>query len=184
MMEIIEAGHLLVALFGGYITTDEVVEDFRDEDYMKLSNPTLWRKDPLFASPLPEDIAAAAGFWLLENSTDFSAASAVAAVFFEFQWPSHHHSTTALIRLRDTYTECLRAPVFDRSVRLQALQSAAAYYLLYHTWLIWDASPLWGVEVEKFPPGSLLPSDFSSTNTARNGMDTTCSNTFSVSRTV
>jgi hypothetical protein len=124
---------------------------------MTLLNPTFWRADPLFTSPVPKDIAAAAGFWLLENSTDFSAASTVAAVFSEFQWPSHRRSTTALIRLRDTYVECFRAPEFKRSARLNALQSAAAYYVLYHTQLIWSASNGLEVEVGKLPPN--LPRD-------------------------
>ena len=128
-----------------------------DKSCPKFSNPVFWRQDPLFTSPLPEGTAASAGFWLLENSTDFSVATAVAAVFSEFQWPSHHHSTTVLIRLRDTYTECFRAPVFDRSARLKALQSAAAYYVLYHTQLFWSTSKSCGVEVEKLPPD--LPPD-------------------------
>ena len=107
---------------------------------MVLSNPELWRHDPLFTSSIPKDVSASAGFWLLESSTDFSAASAVAAVFSEIQWPSHHDSTTALTRLRDTYEECFRAPVLNKSTRLKALQSAAAYYVLYHTQLIWSIS--------------------------------------------
>jgi hypothetical protein len=70
---------------------NNVDEDPTNNDHiMTLSNPVFWRNDPLFTSPIPKDIAASAGFWLLENSTDFSAASAVAAVFSEFQWPSHY----------------------------------------------------------------------------------------------
>ena len=88
---------------------------------------------------------------------DFSAATAVAAVFSEIQWSSHHCSTTALIRLRDTYMECFRAPELDKSARLKALQSAAAYYVLYHTRLIWSTSTTFEVEVEKLP--SALPPD-------------------------
>ena len=107
---------------------------------MVLSNPAFWRHDPLFVSSIPKDVSASAGFWLLENSTDFSVASAVAAVFSEIQWPSHHDSTTALTRLRDTYVECFRAPVLNETTRLRALQSAAAYYVLYHTQLIWSIS--------------------------------------------
>ena len=157
-------GHLMTPIessceaFSGKATTDQVAEDVYDKHYsMTLSNPAFWRKVPLFTSPFPEGTAAAAGFWLIENSTDFSAATAVAAVFSEFQWPSHHHSTTALIRLRDTYTECFRAPRFDQPTRLQALQSAAAYYVLYHAWLIWSASKSCEVEAGKFPSG--LPLD-------------------------
>jgi hypothetical protein len=118
-------------------------EDPTNNDHiMTLSNPAFWRNGPLFTPPVPKDIAASAGFWLLENSTDFSAASAVAAVFPKFQWPSHCSSQpwTVLLRLRDTYVECFQAPKFEKSVRLQALQSAAAYYVLYHTQLIWSIS--------------------------------------------
>ena len=133
-------------------------EDTVNNNYpMKLLNPAFWRPDPLFTSLIPEDIAATAGFWLLENSTDHSAATAVAAVFPEFQWPSHHHSTTALIRLRNTYVECFREPEFNTSTRLKALQSAAAYYVLYHTQLIWSTSKNLEVEAEKLPPD--LPPD-------------------------
>jgi len=139
-------------------TPNHVVEDTPHNDHpMTLSNPAYWRNDPLFTSPIPEDIAASAGFWLLENSTDFSAASAVAAVFFEIQWPSHHHSTTALIRLRDTYMECFRAPELKKSTRLKALRSAAAYYVLYHTQLIWNTSNNLGVDVGGLTPD--LPPD-------------------------
>ena len=148
----------LCKTFGAETTPDQVIETVYDRRYsMKLSNPAFWRQEPLFTSPLPEGTAASAGFWLLENSTDFSAATAVAAVFSEFQWPSHHHSTTALIRLRDTYTECFRVPGFDRSARRKALQSAAAYYILYHTRLLWDTSKGCKVEIEKLP--SDLPPD-------------------------
>ena len=115
---------------------------------MTLSNPAFWRQDPLFTSPIPKDIAASTGSWLPENSTDHSVTSAVAAVFPEFQWPSHLRSTTALIRLRDMYAECFRAPEFDRATRLKALQSAAAYYVLYHTQLIWSTSKSLEVETE------------------------------------
>ncbi|KAF9782845.1 hypothetical protein BJ322DRAFT_1008802 [Thelephora terrestris] len=39
------------------------VEDVYDQFYsMTLSNPTFWRKDPLFTSPFPEATDAAAGF--------------------------------------------------------------------------------------------------------------------------
>ena len=127
---------------------------------MTLSNPAFWRVDPLFTPPIPSgDIAASAGFWLLENSTDFSAAAAVAAVSSEFQWPSHHSSSTALIRLHDTYMECLQAREFDKSIRGKALQSAAAYYVLYRTQLIWSTWKSFEVKVEKLPP-SLLPDLF------------------------
>jgi len=142
----------------GTNTPNHVVEDISRNDYpMTLSNPTFWRTSPLFASPIRKDIAASAGFWLLENSTDFSAASAVAAVFSELQWPSHYRSTTALIRLRDTYMECFRAPEFKKSTRLKALQSAAAYYVLYHTQLIWSTSNSLEVEVGGLTPD--LPPD-------------------------
>ena len=124
---------------------------------MTLSNTAFWRTDPLFIPPIPEDIAATAGFWLLENSTDHSVASAVAAVFSEIQWPSHLRSTTALIRLRDMYAECFWAPELNKSTRLKALQSAAAYYVLYHTQLISNTSKNLEVEMGKLPPD--LPSD-------------------------
>jgi len=132
--------------------------DTRNTDYpTTLSNPAFWRDDPVFASPTPGDIAASAGFWLLENSTDFSAAAAVAAVSSEFQWPSHHPSSTALIRLHDTYMVCFQAREFDKSIRLKALQSAATYYVLYHTQLIWSTWKSLEVEIEKVP--SALPLD-------------------------
>ena len=127
------------------------------DHYMTLSNPAFWRTEPLFTSPITVDISASSGVWLLENSTDFSAASAVAAVFSEFQWPSHQPSTTALIRFRDTYVECFQAPKLKESTRLKALQSASAYYVLYHTQLIWSASKGLDVEVTKLP--SDLPPD-------------------------
>ena len=130
------------------------------DHYMTLSNPAFWRTEPLFAFPVTEDISASAGFWLLENSTDFSAASAVAAVFSEFQWPSRQPSPTALIRFRDTYVECFRAPQLNETTRLRALQSAAAYYVLYHTQLIWSTSKRHDPEVAKllsdFPPDLFL----------------------------
>ena len=132
-------------------------EDTSNDYSLKLSNTTFWRNSPLFTSPIPKDVGASAGFWLLENSTDFSAASAVAAVFSELQWPSHSHSTTALIRLRDTYAECFRAPEFNKTMRLKALQSAAAYYVLYHTQLIWSTSNRLKVEVGGLPAD--LPPD-------------------------
>ena len=138
-------------------TLDYTAEDAPNDYSMRLSNTTFWRSCPLFTSPVPKDIGASAGFWLLENSTDFSAASAVAAVFSEFQWPSHYRSTTALIRLRDTYAECFRIPEFKKSTHLKALQSAAAYYVLYHTQLIWNTSNRLKVEVGGLPPD--LPPD-------------------------
>ena len=151
-------GRLYKTVIGKTMTPSDPVEDVYGKRYsMRLSNPTFWRHDPLFISPPPKDTAASAGFWLLENSTDFSAATAVAAVFSEFQWPSHHPSTTALIRLRDTYEQCFRTPKFDASTRLKALQSSAAYYVLYHTWLIWNTSNSLGIEVENLPPE--LPPD-------------------------
>ena len=153
-------GRWCKVVFGREAIADEVVEDVYDKHYtMTLSNSAFWRRNPLFTSPLPKDTAASAGFWLLENSTDFSAASAVAAVFSEFQWPSNRHSTTALIRLRDTYAECFRAPKFDKTSRLKALQSAAAYYVLYHAWLIRSTSKTCEVGVEE-PPSDLPPDLF------------------------
>jgi len=141
---------------------NDVVEDRRTDYPMTLSNPAFWRQDPLFTSPIPKDLAASAGFWLLENSTDFSAASAFAAVFSEFQCPSHYRSTTALIRLRDTYVECFRAPVLEKPAlekpaRIRALQSAAAYYVLYHTQLVWNTFKSLDIEVGKLPAD--LPPD-------------------------
>ena len=144
-------------------TQDQLIEDLPSNDlYMTpISNPARWRSDPLFSSPIKADITASAGFWLLENSTDFSAATAVAAVFSEFQPPSHQHYATALIRFRDTYVECFRAPEFTKSIRLKALQSAAAYYVLYHTQLIWGTVK--NLEAGKVTPdisGSLPPDLF------------------------
>ena len=141
----------------GADTPNQAGEDAYSVEYMKLSNPAFWRDGPMFSLPVPKDISSSAGFWLLENSTDFSAASAVAAVFPEFQWPSHNRSTTALIRLRDTYAECSRTSGFKRHTSLKALQSAAAYYVLYHTQLIWSTSNNLKVGVEKLP--SDLPPD-------------------------
>ena len=138
----------------------EYGEDVSNDDHhTTLSNPAYWRNDPLFTPPVPKDIGASAGFWLLENSTDSSTASAVAAAFPRFQWPSHRHSETALIRLRDTYVECFRASEFGKSTRLEALQSAAAYYVLYHTQLIWNTSSGLKAEAEKIP-GDLPPDLF------------------------
>ena len=139
-------------------TTDPTCEETLNNDLLTtLSNPAFWRHDPLFSSPVPNDIAASAGFWLLENSTDFSAASAVAAVFSEFQWPSHRDSTAALVQLRDAYKECLQSPGFEKPTRLRAIQLAAAYYVLYHTQLIWNTSKSFEVEVGRLPPD--LPLD-------------------------
>ena len=141
----------------GIFATGTTIPNRPDEDTftkhysMKFSNPAFWRKDPLFTSSVPKDISASAGFWLLENSTNPSTASAVAAVFSEIQWPSHYRSTATLNRLRDAYTESLRAPEPNNSTRLKALQSAAAYYILYHTQLIWSTSNNLEVEVGKLP---------------------------------
>ena len=136
--------------------------DTPNADYqMTLSNRAFWRDQPLFTSPIPKDISASAGSWLLENSTDFSVAAAVAAVFSEFQWTSHYHSSTTLIRLRDVYVECFRGPELKKSTHLKALESAATYYVLYHTQLIWSTwkSLEAGAEVEK-PPLDLPPDLF------------------------
>jgi len=145
-------------LTSGADTQNHTDEDATDNNHpMTLSNPAFWRDDPLFAYRAREDVAASAGFWLLENSTSSSAASAVATVFSELQWPSYHTSTTALIRLRDVYVECFQAPEFKEPTRLKALQSAAAYYVLYHTQLIWNASNRPRCGVGKLPPN--LPPD-------------------------
>ena len=128
--------------------------DTPSTDYqMTLSNSAFWRDRPLFTSPIPKDITASAGSWLLENSADLSAAAAFAAIFSEFQWPPHHLSFTALIRLRDMYMECFQAPESKKSTRLKALQSAAAYYVLYHTQLIWSTwkSLKAEAEIERLP---------------------------------
>ena len=119
---------------------------------MTLSNPDFWRKEPLLTPSPPEDVVSSAGVWLLENSGDFSAASAVAAMFSEFQWPLRRPCTTvALVRLRGAYDRCLRAPKFDTSARLNALQSAAAYYVLYHTQLIREVMESPTTSEEKLP---------------------------------
>ena len=145
-------------LVGVATTPNQAVGDPANNDpQMALSNPELWRHEPLFVPPVPKDIAASAGFWMLENSTDFSASTAVAAIFSEFQWPSHQRSNTALIRFRDVYVECFRAPEFNKATRLKALQTAAAYYVFYHTQLIWSASKSFQVEVGRIP--SDLPPD-------------------------
>lgn len=136
--------------------TGPLAEDAK-RSYPVFSDPALWRHDPLFTPALPEDTSATAGFWLLEHSTGLWATNAVAAVFQEFQWPSHHDSPTALIRLRDTYVECLRPQKLKKSNRLAALQSAAAYYVLYHTQVLWNTTKSLEVEVEKLP--AELPSD-------------------------
>ena len=148
----------LYKTFGRETTPDPAPGNAHDEDYMKLSNPAFWRQVPLFTSPLPKDTAASAAIWLLEDSTDLFIASAVAAAFPEFQWPAHYHSTTPLLRFRDTYEQCLRVVVFNRSARLKALQSAAAYYVLYHTQLIWGTAKSCEVEGGKLPgfPSDLL----------------------------
>jgi len=64
----------------------------KDDYPMTLSNPAFRRDYPLFTSPVPTDIGASAGVWLLESSTDYSATAAVAAIFSKFQWPSHQRS--------------------------------------------------------------------------------------------
>ena len=136
----------------GTSTPNHPVRDTPHDGYhMTLSNPTFWRSSPLFTSPIPENIITSAGIWLLENSTDSSAASAVAAVFSDFQLPPRYCSTTALIRLRDAYEECFQAPEFKKPARLRALQSAVAYYVLYHTQLVWYTSNQIRGEVEELP---------------------------------
>ena len=153
-------GHVFKIFAGGTTSPAPPNGDTPSNDYpMTLSNRAFWRDRPLFTSPIPKDIAASAGSWLLENSTDFSVAAAVAATFSEFQWPSHPHPSTTLIRLRDVYVECFRAPEKKKSTHLKALQSAAAYYVLYHTQLIWSTwkSLEAGAEIEKPRPD--LPPD-------------------------
>ena len=116
-------------------------------------HPTLWRPKPLFTPRIQEDIAASAAIWLLENSTDVSAAPAVAAAFSKFQWPSHHsRSTTTLTRLLETYTKYLSTHKFDNSTRLKSLQSAAAYYVLSRTQLIWSTSKNFETRPKDLPP--------------------------------
>ena len=124
---------------------------------MTLSNPDFWRKDPFLTPPPPQDIVSSAGAWLLENGGDFSAATAVAVMFPEFQWPLSRPCTTALIRLRDAYDQCFRTPKFDTSTRLNALQSATAYYVLYHTQLARESSKTISKWAQKLPPD--LPLD-------------------------
>ena len=122
-------GRLLKTFLGGTnISTNAGKGAFSKRYPITLSNPAFRRRDPLFTCPIPKDITASAGLWLLENSTDYSAATAAAAVFSEFQWRSHQCSTTSLIRLRDAYVECFRALEFKKSTRLKALQFSAAYY--------------------------------------------------------
>jgi hypothetical protein len=141
----------------GMTTPNPAGEGTATSDYpVTLSNPAFWRDHPLFTSPIPKDIAASAGFWLLENSTDFLAVAAFAAIFPEVQWPSHHHSTAALIRLRDMYVECFQEPEPEDSARLKALRSAAAYYVLYHTQLIWITWGRLGVGTKELPPDLFL----------------------------
>jgi len=149
--------HIIGTLTGGTNTPNHNGEGTpNDNDPVTLSDPTLWRDVPLFDSPAQEDVAASAGFWLLENSTSSSAASAVTAVFSKLQWPSCHPSITALVRLHDVYMESVKAPE-DKSASLKALQSAAAYYVLYHTQFIWDALNCLKGGVVKLPPS--LPPD-------------------------
>jgi len=119
-----------------------------------FSNPAR-RHDPLFPSPVPNRLAASAGFCLLENFTDFATTSTVVAAFTEIQWPSHHDSSIAtLVHLRDMYMECFQSPEPDR---LTAIQFAAAYYVLYHTQFIWGTSN--GLSAEVMKPLTDLPSD-------------------------
>ena len=98
---------------------------------------------------------------MLENYRGVSneRVAAVAAVFPDLQLPSCHTSTDTLIQFKFAYKECFGAPPFKRSARLKALQSAAAYYVLYHARLISDASksPKVGVEEQpQLPPDLLL----------------------------
>ena len=124
-----------------------------------IRGPEPWRNSPLFTSPIQKDTTTSAGIWLLENSTDSSAASAVAAVFPDFQLPPRYHSTTVLIRLRHAYEECFQASELKESSQLKALQLAATYYVLYHAQLFWNTSSRFRGEVgpEELPPD--LPPD-------------------------
>ena len=141
----------------GTIFQTILIGDTFNTDYpITLSNPAFWRHDPLSTSPIPKDIAASAGIWLLENPTDLSTASAVAAAFAEFQLPARHVPTVVLIRLRDTYMECFRNPGIDKHTRLMAVQSAAAYYVLYHSQLIWNTWKGLGDGIGKLPPDLFL----------------------------
>ena len=152
-------GRLFKTFLGQRGATHIPFEDIYGKHYtMALSNPVFWRSSPLFTTPIEKNNDASAAFWLLENSTDSSAASAVAAAFSEFQWPSNQFSETALIRLRDTYVECFRAPEFDEPTRLKALQFAAAHYVLYHAQLIWSASKNLKAEAGDLPLDLLLHS--------------------------
>ena len=140
----------------------EVAGDiYNERHHVKLSNPAFWRQDPLFPSPIPKDPLASVGAWLLENPTNMTdiiaAATAVAAEFSNLQWLSLPPSPEPLDRLYAVYMDCFDAPKLDIPTRLKALQSAAAYYVLYHSRLIWDASKSRWVEEEKLP--CYLPSD-------------------------
>ena len=155
----------LTGPIGRKTTPGEPVDDDYDKrSQMKLSNPAFWRKVPLFTSALPKDDLASAGFWLLENPTNITAPSAavaagtaVAAIFPTLQWQYHPSSERALIRLYLAYEDTFPVPMSDRLARLKALQSAAAYYVLYHTRLIQHTSKGRGVELEQLPPD--LPPD-------------------------
>ena len=147
-----EHDHLMVP-----VAVNQFLGNAHDGDYMRLSNPAFWRQDPLFPSPVPMDIATSAAIWLIENSTDFSTLSAVAAVFFEFQWPSNHRFVSTLIRLRDAYRGYSRAPKSDNLARIQALQCGAAYYFFYHARFIRNIAEGCDFGVEKLP--SDLPPD-------------------------
>jgi len=150
-------GLLFRRFAGGMNTQNDAGEDPHNDYPMTLSNPAFWRYYPLFTCPIPEDIAVSAGFWLLENSTDSSTASAVAVIISESQLPSCSVPTVALVRLHDAYTEGFRAPDFNGSVRLRALHSATAYYVLYHAQLVRTTFESLEIEVERLPPD--LPPD-------------------------
>ena len=140
----------------------EGVEGVHNEHHRaKLSNPAFWRQDPLFTSPIPNDLFASVGAWLLDKPTDnldsMFAAVTVAEEFPNLQWLSHPPSSESLTRLHLTYMSCFTAPRFDIPTRLKALQSAAAYYVLYHSRLIFEASKSRWVEEKKLP--RYMPSD-------------------------
>jgi hypothetical protein len=94
---------LLQRFFPGLLVQDAHREPHSLED----SNPDFWRENPLFSSPPPEDMAASAGVWLLENDPDFMAATAAATMFSEFQWPLRRSCVTALVQLRRAYEQCV-----------------------------------------------------------------------------
>ena len=150
-----------------------VEDDNHERRHTKLSNPASWRRKPIFTSPIPMDAFASAGHWMLDNPTNIpdaiAAAAAVAAQFPKLQWPSIRPSSESLLRLYAAYMSCFEAPSFDEPTRVKALQSAATYYVLYHTRLVWDASKSRWVQEEKLP--HYLPPDLLLLHKEWNGRD-------------